>query len=148
MVSMSMSSSAWKTSSPVKALRCGSVAWVLTAFMLSSAVTTPIAGKLGDLLGYRRVLVACLLCFTAGTVVAALGAGAHSLAALIVGRAVQGVSGGVFPLAFGIVRAAVPPSRIPGVVALLVPVALVMLVAIPVASPASATEKAPEPASR
>ena len=95
------------------------VAWVLTAFMLSSAVTSPIAGKLGDLFGYRRVLVACLLCFTAGTVVAALGLGAHSLGLLIAGRAVQGVSGGVFPLAFGIVRTALPPSRVPGVVALL-----------------------------
>ncbi|MBO8194773.1 MFS transporter [Streptomyces oryzae] len=36
--------------------------WVLTAFMLPSAVATPIAGRLGDLLAHRRVLVGCLGC--------------------------------------------------------------------------------------
>ncbi|MFC5829761.1 MFS transporter [Nonomuraea insulae] len=95
------------------------VTWVLTAFMLSSAVATPIAGRLGDLFGYRRVLVACLGCFTAGTLVCALAAGAHSLGWLVAGRALQGVVGGVFPLAFGVVRTAVPPARLPGIVALL-----------------------------
>ncbi|WP_416966244.1 MFS transporter, partial [Streptomyces sp. Agncl-13] len=42
-------------------------AWLLTAFMLASAVATPIAGRLGDLIGYRRVMVVCLLCLAAGT---------------------------------------------------------------------------------
>ena len=51
------------------------VVWVLTAFMLSSAVATPIAGKLGDMLGYRRVLTGCLCCFTIGSAVAGLAAG-------------------------------------------------------------------------
>jgi EmrB/QacA subfamily drug resistance transporter len=95
------------------------VAWVLTGFMLSSAVATPIAGRLGDMFGYRRVLIACLCCFTAGTVVAALATDARSLSALVAGRALQGVSGGVFPLAFGLIRGTVPPTRLPGVVAML-----------------------------
>ncbi|WUI03036.1 MFS transporter [Spirillospora sp. NBC_00431] len=93
------------------------VTWVLTAFMLSSAVATPIAGRLGDLVGYRRVLVGCLCCFTVGSLVCALAGG--SLGVLIGGRALQGVAGGVFPLAFGIARTAVPPARLPGVIALL-----------------------------
>jgi EmrB/QacA subfamily drug resistance transporter len=95
------------------------VAWVLTGFMLASAVATPIAGRLGDMYGYRRVLVACLCCFAAGTVVAALATDAGSLGALVAGRALQGVSGGVFPLAFGLIRGTVPPARLPGVIALL-----------------------------
>ncbi|MFI7127267.1 MFS transporter [Nonomuraea sp. NPDC050153] len=90
--------------------------WVLTAFMLSSAVATPIAGRLGDMFGHRRVLLACLGCFALGTLVCAP---AESLGWMVLGRALQGVAGGVFPLAFGIVRASVPPGRVPGVVALL-----------------------------
>jgi MFS family permease len=46
--------------------------WALTAFMLASAVATPIAGRLGDLFGHRRILLACLGCFTAGTVLCAV----------------------------------------------------------------------------
>jgi MFS family permease len=87
--------------------------------MLTSAVTTPIAGRLGDLFGHRRILVACLCCFTAGSLVCALAAQAHSLGALIAGRALQGVAGGVFPLAFGIARATAPPARLPGIIAVL-----------------------------
>lgn len=95
------------------------VAWVLTAFMLASAVATPIAGRLGDLFGYRRVLFGCLACLAVGSLVAALGTASHNLGLLVAGRAVQGVSGGVFPLAFGIVRTTVSAPRIPGVIALL-----------------------------
>lgn len=95
------------------------VAWVLTAFMLASAVATPIAGRLGDLFGYRRVLLGCLAFLAVGALVAAVGTVTHSLGVLVTGRAVQGVSGGVFPLAFGIVRATVPAPRIPKVIGLL-----------------------------
>ncbi|WP_433476839.1 MFS transporter [Spirillospora sp. CA-142024] len=95
------------------------VTWVLTAFMLASAVATPIAGRLGDLFGHRRILLACLCLFTAGSLVCALAAESRSLGALVAGRALQGVAGGVFPLAFGIARTALPPARLPGTVALL-----------------------------
>ncbi|GAA2432984.1 MFS transporter [Actinomadura vinacea] len=93
--------------------------WALTAFMLAGTVATPIAGRLGDLFGYRRVLVACLGCFTAGTLMCALATEAGFFGGLIAGRALQGVAGGVFPLAFGIARAGLAPARLPGVIALL-----------------------------
>jgi EmrB/QacA subfamily drug resistance transporter len=82
--------------------------WVLTGFLLSASVATPIVGKLGDLLGKGRVLTVVLLLFALGGVVCAL---AGSIGVLIAGRVIQGVAGGVFPLAFGIVRDTFPPER-------------------------------------
>src|SRR5215212_8301951 len=82
--------------------------WVLTGFLLSASVATPIVGKLGDLLGKGRVLTAVLLLFALGGAVCAL---AGSIGVLIGGRVIQGVAGGVFPLAFGIVRDTFPRER-------------------------------------
>jgi len=84
--------------------------WVLTGFLVSASVCTPIVGKLGDLYGKGRVLFVVLLVFAAGSVVAAL---ADSIEVLIAARLVQGVAGGVFPLSFGIIRDTFPPAKIP-----------------------------------
>ncbi|HEY4097848.1 MAG TPA: MFS transporter, partial [Baekduia sp.] len=89
--------------------------WTVTGFLLSSAVATPIAGRLGDLLGKRRVLVAILLIVAAGTVLCAI----PTLPTLVAGRVVQGVSGGVLPLAYAIVRDELPAHRTPSGIALL-----------------------------
>jgi len=86
-----------------------SASWVLTGFLLSASVATPIVGKLGDLYGKGRVLTVVLVMFSLGGVVCAL---ASSIGVLIAGRIVQGVAGGVFPLAFGIVRDTFPPERV------------------------------------
>jgi EmrB/QacA subfamily drug resistance transporter len=94
----------------------GAVSWVLTAFLLSASVATPIVGKLGDLYGKGRVLTGVLLLFSVGTVINAL---ADSIAVLIAGRVLQGVAGAVFPLAFGIVRDTFPRERVPGGLALI-----------------------------
>jgi EmrB/QacA subfamily drug resistance transporter len=85
--------------------------WLLTGFLLSASVATPIVGKLGDLHGRGRVLAVVLLIFAAGGVVNAF---ADSLTVLVAGRVLQGVAGGVFPLAFGIVRDTFPRERVPG----------------------------------
>jgi EmrB/QacA subfamily drug resistance transporter len=82
--------------------------WILSGFLLSASVSTPIVGKLGDIYGKGRVLTLVLLLFSLGGVVCAL---AHSIAVLIAGRVIQGVAGGVFPLAFGIIRDTFPPER-------------------------------------
>src|SRR3954452_5411732 len=78
-----------------------SVTWVLTAYLLSAAVCTPIIGRLGDMHGKERMLVIVLGVLGAGTLIAAL---AHSIEVMVLGRAVQGAGGAVFPLAFGIIR--------------------------------------------
>ncbi len=75
--------------------------WILTAFVLSGAVATPIAGRLGDMYGRKRALVALITIALAGTVVCALST---SLAPLLAGRLLAGTISGVFPLAYGIIR--------------------------------------------
>jgi len=85
-----------------------SSSWVLTGYLLSASVCTPLAGKLGDLFGKARVLTAVLLLFCIGSVVCAL---AGSIEMVILGRVVQGVAGGVFPLAFGIINDELPAER-------------------------------------
>ena len=86
------------------------VSWLLTAFLLSASIATPIVGKLGDIHGKGRVLTAVLLVFAVGAIICAL---AGTIEVLIAGRVLQGVAGGVFPLAFGIVRDTFPRERIP-----------------------------------
>jgi EmrB/QacA subfamily drug resistance transporter len=85
------------------------VAWVLTAYLLSASVLTPIIGRLGDMFGKEHTLVASLVVLGIGTVVAAL---ATSIDVMIAGRVIQGAGGAVFPLAFGIIRDEFPRARV------------------------------------
>src|SRR5271166_5325020 len=77
------------------------VTWLLTGFLLSASVGTAIIGKLGDLYGKKQMLVWTMLVLSAGTLLAAVSG---SLPELIVARLIQGVAGGIFPLAFAILR--------------------------------------------
>jgi EmrB/QacA subfamily drug resistance transporter len=85
------------------------VTFVLTAYLLTASVATPIVGRLGDMFGKERMLLIVLGCFGAGSLVAGLS---HSIGILIAGRAIQGVGGAVFPLAFGIIRDEFPAERV------------------------------------
>jgi EmrB/QacA subfamily drug resistance transporter len=85
-----------------------STAWVLTGFLLSASVCTPLAGKLGDLFGKARVLAGLLVLFATGSVICAL---AGSIEQVIAGRVIMGVAGGVFPLAFGIINDEFSPDH-------------------------------------
>jgi Major Facilitator Superfamily len=83
--------------------------WVLTAFLLASAVLAPLLSSLGDRYGKRRLLLVVLWAYLVGT----LGAmAAWNLGALIGFRALQGVSLAVLPLGFGILREALPTDRV------------------------------------
>ncbi|WP_326627548.1 MFS transporter [Nonomuraea fuscirosea] len=93
--------------------------WLLTAFMLASAVATPVAGRLGDQFGHRRLLVIGLAFLLVGSVVAAVSTPLGSYPGVVTGRVLQGLSGGVFPCAFGLARQTVPAERLGGVIAAL-----------------------------
>ena len=85
------------------------VTFVLTGYLLTAAVATPIMGRLGDMFGKNRLLVVTLAVFGLGSLVSALSG---SIEVLIAGRAIQGVGGAVFPLSFGIIRDEFPPERV------------------------------------
>jgi EmrB/QacA subfamily drug resistance transporter len=91
-------------------------AWILTAYLLSASVVTPIAGRLGDMFGKKRTLVLVLVVLSLG---AALAGVATSIGPMIVARVVQGAGGAVFPLAFAIIRDEFPRDRIPHGIALI-----------------------------
>jgi EmrB/QacA subfamily drug resistance transporter len=85
--------------------------WLLTAFLLVSAVTTPVLGKLGDQYGKERLLLVSLVVFFVGCVAAIF---AWNIWSLIVFRAIQGFGGAVFPLSFAIVNDEFPRDKVGG----------------------------------
>lgn len=87
--------------------------WVLTAYLLSASVFTPIIGRVGDKVGKEKMLVVALAALAVGSLVAAL---APTIGVLIAARAVQGVGGGVLPLTFGIIRDEFPRAKVAGAV--------------------------------
>ena len=84
------------------------VTWVLTAYLLSASVCTPLLGRIGDIVGKKRMLVVTLAALAIGSLMAGL---AQDVTWLIVARVVQGAGGGVLPLSFGIIRDHFPRDR-------------------------------------
>src|ERR1700757_644654 len=64
-----------------------SVSWVLTSYLLSASVATPVIGRLGDMYGKERLLMIVLALLSVGTLVSAL---ADSLPLMLTGRVIQG----------------------------------------------------------
>jgi EmrB/QacA subfamily drug resistance transporter len=90
-------------------------AWISTAYLLSASVLTPVIGRLGETSGKRRMMLASLAAFAAGTLVCAV---AGNLGELVAGRVIQGAAGGIYPLAFAIIRDRLPGERAPGAIGL------------------------------
>ena len=94
----------------------GTATWVLTAYLLSASIMTPILGRIGDMTGKKRVFVATLIALAAGSLLAAV---ASSIGVLIVARVIQGIGGGMVPVAFGIIRDEFPARKVTGAVGIL-----------------------------
>ena len=89
------------------------VTWVLTAYLLSASICTPILGRVGDMIGKERVFVIALGALAAGSLLAAI---APSIGVMIVARVIQGAGGGMLPVAFGIIRDEFPAAKVAGAV--------------------------------
>jgi EmrB/QacA subfamily drug resistance transporter len=83
--------------------------WILTGFLVSAAVSTPILGRLGDQFGKERMLLVSLALFLAGCLGAAF---AWDIWSLIAFRVLAGAGGALFPLSFAIIRDELPPEKV------------------------------------
>ena len=83
--------------------------WILSSYLIAGAVMTPIAGKLSDEYGKKKVLLVVMMVYSAGI----LGGGfANSFDSLLIARIAQGVGISMFPIAFGIVRDIFPREKL------------------------------------
>jgi len=81
--------------------------WVFTAYMLTSTVTVPLYGKLGDVYGRKNLFLFAISVFLVGSALCGL---ATDMTQLVIFRAVQGVgAGGLFPLSLAVIGNIVPP---------------------------------------
>jgi MFS family permease len=90
--------------------------WIMTSFLLSAAITTPIIGKLGDQYGKKRLMLISLTIFLVGCIGAAVS---WNIWSLIGFRALQGSAGALFALSFAIVRDEFPSGKAGGGIAFL-----------------------------
>ncbi|ETZ99316.1 sugar (and other) transporter family protein [Mycobacterium kansasii 824] len=86
----------------------GHQSWVVTSYLLASTIVTAFVGKLGDLVGRKRVFEAAVVFFVGGSVLCGL---AQSMAMLVGARALQGVGGGAITVTATALIGEVVPLR-------------------------------------
>ncbi|WP_327697667.1 MFS transporter [Streptomyces sp. NBC_00459] len=90
--------------------------WVITATLLAAAVVTPVAGRLGDMYGKKRMLLVSLVPLILGSVLCALSS---SVLPMIAGRGLQGMGMGVVPLGISLLRDVVPAEKLGSSIAIM-----------------------------
>jgi MFS family permease len=93
------------------------IGWFATAFQLVGVASVPLLGRLGDVVGKRRVLLLALLAFAMGSLLCAV---TNSIGVAIAGRAIQGVGAAAPPLGLAIARDTLPRDRLPRAIGVLV----------------------------
>ncbi len=83
--------------------------WILTSYLITGAVMTPIVGKLSDIYGKKKVLVVIMVVYSIGTL---LGGVSTNIMTMIISRIIQGIGIAMFPVAFGIIREKFPEKKL------------------------------------
>jgi MFS family permease len=83
--------------------------WILTAYLISAAVATPIAGKLSDIYGRKKMVVIILIIYIIGI---SAGGVSTNISFLLTARVIQGIGVSMFPIAFGIIRDQLPKEKL------------------------------------
>ncbi len=83
--------------------------WILSAYIIAGAVMTPIAGKLADIYGKKKILLIIMAFYAAGIL---SGRFSHNIDLMIISRIFQGVGLSMFPIAFGIIREILPDKKL------------------------------------
>ena len=92
------------------------IGWFAVAFQVVAVAAVPLLGRLGDVVGKRRVLLWALMAFAAGSLLCAI---THSIGLAIAGRAIQGLGGAVAPLGLAVARDTLPRARLPRTIGVL-----------------------------
>lgn len=87
----------------------GLSSWILSAYLVSGAVMTPIAGKLADIYGKKKILLVIMMIYLTGVSAAGFS---NNIYFTIILRAIQGVGMSMFPIAFGIIREQFPKEKV------------------------------------
>lgn len=87
----------------------GTAAWIFSAYLIVAAVMTPIAGRLSDLFGKKKVLLILLSIYIAGLVA---GGFADNITLLLATRIIQGFGLAAVPAAFSLLRDTFPPAKL------------------------------------
>ena len=87
----------------------GLSSWLLTAYLISGAVMTPIAGKLSDIYGRKKMLLIIMAIYAGGVIT---GGFALNIYTLIITRVIQGFGMAMFPIAFSMVRDQFPREKV------------------------------------
>jgi MFS family permease len=83
--------------------------WILTAYLIAGAVMTPIAGKLSDVYGRKKMVLLILIIYIIGVVI---GGWSPNFYLMLVSRITQGIGISMFPIAFGIIRELLPTQKL------------------------------------
>jgi MFS family permease len=83
--------------------------WILTSYLIAGAVMTPIAGKLSDIYGRKKILLIIMVIYAIGVSLAGF---ASDIYFMIFARAIQGIGMSMFPIAFGMIRDQFPREKI------------------------------------
>ena len=83
--------------------------WILSAYLISGAVSTPVAGKLSDIYGRKKMVMIILIIYIVGI---SLGGLSTSITFLVIARVIQGIGISMFPIAFGIIRDQFPKEKL------------------------------------
>lgn len=94
----------------------GNATWLVTITLLTGAVATPIVARSADMFGKRRMMVLSLTMMIVGSLIAAIGA---NFAAVLIGRALQGFSSSLVPVAMAVLRDLLPKEKVAGAAALI-----------------------------
>ena len=86
-----------------------SSSWILSSYLIAGAVATPIAGKLSDLYGRKKILLFVMLIYSIGILA---GGFAENFYQMVAARAAQGIGIAMFPIAFGIIRETLPEKKL------------------------------------
>src|SRR3990170_5099653 len=87
----------------------GTAAWIFSSYLIVAAVMTPIAGKMSDIYGKKKVLLVLLTIYAAGI---AAGGFAENISFLLASRIIQGVGLAAVPAAFSLLRDTFPPAKL------------------------------------